>query len=123
MKDVNKIILIGRLGADPVQRETKSGVPVVHFPIATSRRVREEGEAEGFNEETEWHRVVAWGKQAETCAQYLKKGEAVFIEGMMRSRKYDGKDGHSRIAFEVHADNVSFLGGRRSPAPEQQATG
>ena len=111
MKDVNKVILIGRLGADPVQRETKNGTPVVHFPIATSRRIRSEAEdgGEKTSEETQWHRVVAWGKQGEACAQYLKKGQTAFVEGMFRSRQFDGKDGASRMSFEVHAENVSFF--------------
>lgn len=117
MKDVNKVILIGRLGADPIQRETKNGVPVVHFPVATSRRLRDDaadGEtAEAPKEETQWHRIVAWGKQGEICAQYLKKGHPVFVEGSLRSHKYDGKDGNTRLAFEIHAENVSFLGGNR----------
>jgi single-strand DNA-binding protein len=119
MKDVNKIILMGRLGADPVQRETKNGLSVVNFPLATARKVREgskseEGE-EVLSEETQWHRVVAWGKQGEACAQYLKKGQPVFVEGMLRSRKYEGTDGASRLSFEVHAENVSFLGGMAKP--------
>ena len=119
MKDVNKVILVGRLGSDPVQRETKAGLAVVHFPLATSRRlapVETEGEAQGSSsskDETQWHRVVVWGKQAEACKQYLLKGQAVYIEGMMRTRKYTNKDGTARIAFEVHADEVSFLGSKR----------
>ncbi|MCM2322146.1 MAG: single-stranded DNA-binding protein [Oligoflexia bacterium] len=126
MKDVNKVILIGRLGADPVQRETKAGVPVVHFPVATSRRVRE-GDQEGAggengfpNEETQWHRVVAWGKQGELCAQYLRKGQTVFVEGSMRSHKYETKTGESRMSFEVHLENVSFLGITKKGAPESE---
>ena len=123
MKDVNKVILIGRLGADPIQRETKSGTSVVHFPMATSRKFREgaEGEGETSREETQWHRVVAWGKQGEVCAQYLRKGQPVYVEGMIRSRKYDGKDGVGRVAFEVHADNVSFLNGGRPARAEDAA--
>ncbi|MBC7693616.1 MAG: single-stranded DNA-binding protein [Methylotenera sp.] len=121
MKDVNKIILMGRLGADPIQRETKSGLPVVHFPLATARKVKDGSGAlddEGeriVNEETQWHRVVAWGKQGEACAQHLKKGQAVFVEGNLRSRKYEGKDGTSRMSFEVHVENISFLGGSSRP--------
>lgn len=127
MKDVNKIILLGRLGADPIQRETKSGTVVVHFPVATSRRLREDGESEGesFTEETQWHRIVAWGKRGEHCALYLRKGNRVYVEGSVRTRKYDTKDGEARIAFEIHADEVSFLGGasggeRREQAAEPQ---
>jgi single-strand DNA-binding protein len=110
MKDVNKVILVGRLGADPVSRETKSGLAVASFTVATSRRGKEEGEIQ-----TQWHKVVAWGKQAEACSAYLKKGHSVFVEGTMRTHKYEGKDGNSRMAFEVHVDDISFLtrGGRR----------
>lgn len=113
MKDVNKIILIGRLGADPVLRETKTGAVVVHFPVATSRRVKstEPNEDETKVEETQWHRIVAWGRQGETCAQYLRKGQKVYVEGSILSRKYEGKDGNERMSFEVIADTVSFLGG------------
>jgi single-strand DNA-binding protein len=112
MKDVNKIILIGRLGADPVHRETKAGMPVIHFSVATSRRipVRSGAEGELLREETQWHRIVAWGKQGVACAQFLKKGAPVYVEGMVRTSKYKDKDGESRYSFEVHADTVSFLG-------------
>ena len=120
MKDVNKIILVGRLGADPVERETKSGISVVHFPLATSRKVRDDEDEEGerTGEETQWHRVVAWGKQGSACAQYLKKGQPVYIEGMVRSRKFEAKDGTQRFSFEVHADKVSFLGGYGNASKE-----
>jgi single-strand DNA-binding protein len=128
MKDINKVILIGRLGADPVRRETKTGWTVVHFSLATSRKIVREvavaADAEmlagevpasptieaGASEETQWHRVVVWGKQGEACAQYLKKGQTVYVEGSIRSRKYDAQDGTNRVAFEVHAETVSFLG-------------
>jgi single-strand DNA-binding protein len=117
MRDVNKIILVGRLGADPVMRETKSGAVVVHFPVATSRRVKttepvdtEDGKA--VREETQWHRVVAWGPQGQACAQYLKKGQQVYVEGAVLSRKYENKDGEERLSFEVIAESVSFLGSR-----------
>lgn len=118
MKDVNKIILIGRLGADPVLRETKTGGVVVHFPVATSRRVKsteptENEEVKPMTEETQWHRIVAWGRQGETCAQYLKKGQKVYVEGSILSRKYEAKDGVERMSFEVIAETVSFLGGGR----------
>jgi single-strand DNA-binding protein len=113
MKDVNKVILVGRLGSNPIQRETKKGYAVVHFPLATSKRFREETETAGesYSEETQWHKIVVWGKQAEACAQFLRKGNPVYIEGMVRTHKYEGKDGSSRVAFEIHAENVSFLGG------------
>ena len=114
MKDVNKVFLIGRLGNDPIQRETKNGTTVVHFSMATSRRLRSEEDAAEDAlpvEETQWHQIVSWGKQGELCAQYLKKGSPVFIEGSIRMHKYTAKDGASKNAFEINADNVSFLGG------------
>jgi single-strand DNA-binding protein len=113
MKDVNKVILLGRLGADPVQKETKNGLAVASFSVATSRRGREEGETQ-----TQWHKVVAWGKQAEACAAYLKRGHTVYVEGTMKSRKYESKDGEARTAFEVHVDEVSFIGGSRKSSRE-----
>lgn len=121
MKDVNKIILMGRVGADPIQRETRSGLAVVNFPLATSRRLKADAEGggggdspgEGANEETQWHRIVVWGRDAENCAQYVRKGQPLFIEGSVRTRKFEAKDGSSRVAFEVHAENVIFL-----PAPQ-----
>ena len=116
MKDVNKIILVGRLGADPVLRDTKNGLSVAQFPLATSRWVKETGqetaqtESQEAADKTQWHRVIAWGKQADACAQFLKKGDSVYVEGSVRTHKYESKEGDSRMAFEVHAETVSFLG-------------
>lgn len=116
MKDVNKVILIGRLGMNPIQRETKNGTPVVNFSLATSRRVTSEaasGEGEEKTEVTQWHRIVAWGKQGEACARNLRKGASVYVEGSMRSHSYSDKEGKQKLSFEVYAENVSFLGGPR----------
>jgi single-strand DNA-binding protein len=107
-RDLNRIFLMGRLGSDPTPRETKTGTVVVTFPLATARWNKE---LEG--EETSWPRVHVWGKQGEVVAQHLKKGDAAFIEGSVRMRKYAGKDGVSRMSFEVHADDVHFIGGRK----------
>jgi single-strand DNA-binding protein len=120
MKDINKVILVGRLGADPIQRKTKSGYAVTHFSMATSRSfTREEspqnGEAPPSSEtveETQWHQIVTWGKLAEACGQYLKKGNAVYVEGYFRSQNYESKTGGQRTSFEVHVENMSFLGGK-----------
>ena len=117
MKDINKVILLGRLGSDPIRRETKTGKTVVQFPVATARRVlsssgTEDTESSGerdYVEETQWHRVVTWGKQAEACAKYLKKGQPVFVEGSIRTRTFEDKDGLERLSVEVHADTLSFL--------------
>lgn len=119
MKDINKVILIGRLGADPVQRQTKEGLAVIHFSLATSRKLQTEGKApESPTEETMWHKIVAWGKLGENCAQYLRKGASVYVEGSLRSQKYEGKDGVQRVAIEVHADDVSFLNSPRAKVSE-----
>lgn len=117
MKDVNKIILIGRLGADPVRRETKKGIAVVNFPLATTRRVRRDADDENgsVEEETQWHRIVVWNRQAEVCAQYLKKGDPVYVEGEVRSHRYQDKEGVNRTSFEVHSERVGFLGKSRRP--------
>jgi len=115
-RDVNKVILMGRLGADPVQRATKNGTTVVHFPLATSRRTQAEEEGGEPKSETVWHRVIVWGKQGEHCAQYLKKGQSAYVEGSFRSRKFDGKDGAERFSYEVHAQEVNFLPSLRTVA-------
>lgn len=116
MKDLNKVLLIGRLGNDPIRRETKTGRPVANFSLATSRLVSdgepvEEGEEPGKREETDWHSVVVWGRQAEVCYQFLRKGRMVYVEGALRRRSYTNKDGQQRISYEVHADSVGFLNG------------
>jgi single-strand DNA-binding protein len=123
MRDVNKVMLMGRLGSDPVQRQTPSGVMLTRFSVATSKSLkRSEGESAQEERETVWHRVVAWGKEAENCARFLKKGSSVFVEGTIRQNRYKTSEGEDRTGFEVHADRVSFLGssaGRR--AIEQEA--
>ena len=118
MRDVNKVILMGRLGADPVLRETKSGVPVANFSLATSRRTKPEAADGGESgvekasepaEETQWHKIVVWGRQGEVCSHHLRKGHSVYIEGSVRSRKYETQEGESRFAYEIHADEVNFI--------------
>ncbi len=123
MIDVNKIILIGRLGNSPVLRQTKNGTPVAHFSLATSRRLpaAEGAESSDVKEETQWHRVVVWGKQALNCKSFLEKGQAAFVEGSIRSHKYQGKDGQERTAFEIHSDNVIFLA-RKKRTQDASAT-
>lgn len=119
MKDLNKIILIGRLGNDPIRRETKTGKAVASFSLATSRLVpdgqpSEEGEEPGKREETDWHNIVVWGRQAEVCYQFLRKGRTIYVEGSLRRKAYTNKDGQQRVSFEVHADSVGFLNGLQS---------
>jgi single-strand DNA-binding protein len=113
---VNKVILVGNLGKDPEVRFTANGRAVARFPVATSERWTD---PDGNRQErTEWHNVVVWGKQAETCGQYLAKGRQVFVEGSIRSRQYDDKDGNKRYITEIVARDVRFLGGSRGGAAE-----
>jgi single-strand DNA-binding protein len=112
---VNKVLLIGNLGKDPEVRFTGGGQAVARFPVATSEVWNDrEGQRQ---ERTEWHNVVVWGKQGETCGQYLQKGRQVYIEGSIRTRQYDDKDGNKRYITEVIAQRVQFLGGRGGDAP------
>lgn len=106
---VNKVILVGNLGKDPEVRYTGSGKTVCKFPIATSEQWTDDG---GKQERTEWHNIVVWGQQGETCGKYLAKGRQVFIEGSIRSHSYDDKDGNKRWATEIVAQRVRFLGGK-----------
>src|SRR5512147_220651 len=100
MASVNKVILIGNLGRDPELRYTKNGQAVANFTLATTERYspREGGEA---REQTEWHRIVTWGKTAENCAQYLSKGRSVYVEGRIQSREWEDKEGNKRSTTEI----------------------
>lgn len=106
---LNKVMLIGNLGKDPEVRFTSTGKAVANFPLATSEKWTDgEGQAQ---ERTEWHNVVVWGKQAESCGQYLAKGRQVYVEGAIQTRNYDDKEGNKRYITEVKAQRVQFLGG------------
>jgi single-strand DNA-binding protein len=110
MGSVNKVILIGNLGRDPELRYTQSGQAVANFTLATSERfANKSGEQQ---ERTEWHRIVAWGKTGELCAQYLSKGRSVYIEGRLQTREWEDKEGQKRSTTEIVAQNVTFLGPR-----------
>jgi single-strand DNA-binding protein len=105
---VNKAIILGNLGKDPDVRYTQGGQAVCNFSVATNEKWTKDGQSQ---ERTEWHKVVAWGKTAELCGQYLKKGRSVFIEGRIQTREYE-KDGQKRYSTEIVADRVQFIGGR-----------
>lgn len=108
---LNRVFIIGNLGRDPEVRFTSNGRAFARFPVATSERWTDQ---EGNRQErTEWHNVVVWGKQAENCGQYLAKGRQVLVEGSIRSRQYDDKEGNKRYVTEVVARDVRFLGGGR----------
>lgn len=106
---VNKAILIGNLGADPEIIYTPQGRAVCKFRLATNEQWKDGDGAQ--KERTEWHRIVVWGKLAEVCGQYLKKGRSVYVEGRIQTRTYD-KDGQTHYATEINAATVQFLGGR-----------
>lgn len=115
MASVNKVILIGNLGADPDLRYTPSGAAVCNFSLATTdSRTDREGNRQEF---TEWHRIVVWNKQAENCSKYLTKGRPAYIEGRLQTRSWEDKNtGQKRYTTEIVADRVQFLGGRDSQA-------
>jgi single-strand DNA-binding protein len=113
MSSVNKVILVGNLGADPEKRFLPSGGVVTNFRIATSE-TRKSKETGIVNEHTEWHRVVLFDKLAEISAQYLNKGSQVYVEGKLRTRKWQGKDGAEKTVTEVIADELQFIGSRNS---------
>lgn len=108
---VNKVILIGHLGADPDMRYTPSGAGVCELRVATSESWKDKNGQR--QERTEWHRVVVWGKTAEICAKYLAKGRQVYIEGRIQTRTYDDKEGQKRYITEVIANDVQFLSSGR----------
>jgi len=110
MASVNRVILIGNLGRDPELRFTAGGQPVASFTVATNERWNDrDGKVQ---ERTEWHRIVVWGKQAETCANYLQKGRSVYIEGRLQTREWEDKEGQKRQTTEIVAQTVQFLGSR-----------
>ena len=107
---LNKVMLIGRLGRDPEVRHTGSGTAVANFSIATSeRRKSQSGE---WEEHTEWHDIVAFGKLADICQKYLNKGKQIYIEGRLQTRKWQDKEGQQRRKTEVVADEMLMLGSK-----------
>lgn len=119
---VNKVILIGNLGADPEVRYTPGGQAVANFRLATNESwVDRQGQKQ---ERAEWHRVVVWGKQAELCGEYLNKGRKVFVEGRLQTRQWEDRDGQKRYTTEVMARDIVFLDGRaEGGAPRSHVEG
>ncbi len=111
MASVNKVILVGNLGADPEMRYLPSGEAVVNLRLATTDTWKDK---DGNKQEaTEWHRVSYFGRQAEVCGQYLKKGSQIYVEGSIRTRKYQDKDGVEKYATEIRGDRMQMLGSRQ----------
>ena len=156
MKDFNKVMLLGRLGADPILRRTKTGIPVAHFTLATGTfrnpsrqneksaspkadpgKPEQSAENQGVDStqtlalpdestpviETEWHKIVVWGKVAENCHSLLHKGSPVFVEGSIRSHHYLDKNGNQKTAFEIYAENLSYFTAKRSENKESLPIG
>ena len=107
---INKAILVGNLGRDPEVRFTPSGQAVANFSIATSESWTDKSSGQK-QEKTEWHRIVVWGKLAELCGEYLKKGRQCYVEGRLQTREWTDKEGKKNYTTEVVANTVQFLGG------------
>jgi len=111
---VNKVILVGRLGRDPETRYTGGGQAVANFTMATDESYKDRnGERQ---KRTEWHRITAWGKLAEICQQYLKKGTMVYIEGRIQSREWQDKEGQKRTSYDIVANTMKMLSSRADAA-------
>ena len=110
-RGLNKVMIIGNLGKDPEMKYTQQGKPVTTFSVAVSRTRRD---ADGqMKDETEWFRVVAWEKLAETCNEYLRKGSKVYIEGRLQTREYQAQDGQTRQSVEIVANEMLILDSRQ----------
>lgn len=108
---INKVILIGNLGADPEVRYTQNGTAVASFRVATTENYTKKDSGEKV-ENTEWHKIVAWDRLGQICGEYLSKGSKVYIEGKLQTRKWDDKDGNTRYTTEVVAREMKMLSSR-----------
>jgi single-strand DNA-binding protein len=108
---VNKVILVGRLGKDPELRMTASQLAVASFSVATNERKKDQ--SGNWTDHTEWHNIVVFGKTAQNCSQYIKKGSQVFVEGALRTRKWQDKEGKDRYTTEIVANTVQFLDSKK----------
>jgi len=110
MGSVNKVILVGNLGRDAELRYTPGGAPVATLNLATTEVWNDKTSGQK-QEKTEWHRIVLWGKTAESLSEYLTKGKQIFVEGRLQTRKWQDKDGHDKYTTEIRADRITLLGG------------
>jgi single-strand DNA-binding protein len=110
MGSVNKVILVGNLGRDAELRYTPGGAAVANFSLATTDTWTDKDSGQR-QERTEWHRVDLWGKRAEALQQYLTKGRKIYVEGSLRTRQWEDRDGNKRYSTDIRADRVEFLGG------------
>ena len=123
MASYNKVLLMGNLTKDPELRYTPQGVAVANLRLAVNRKFRSKNQE--MKEETCFITVVVWNKQAETCNQYLQKGRAVFVEGILQSRSWQDNAGQKRSVIEVRAERIQFMGppgaAKQAPAPQEEA--
>jgi len=111
-RGINKAIIVGNLGADPEVRSTQGGITVTTINVATSESWRDKNTGD-VREQTEWHRVVLWGKLGEIAGEYLRKGSQVYIEGKIQTRKWQDQSGQDRYTTEIKANEMQMLGGGR----------
>lgn len=121
MAGVNKVILIGNLGKDPEVRYLEGGAAVANFSLATTETYKDK--AGRKVEQTEWHNIVLWRGLAEIAEKYLKKGMTIYLEGKIRTRSYDDKDGNKKYITEIVGDSMTMLGGRRDDSSNSNAGG
>lgn len=115
MSGVNKVILVGRLGADPEMKFTQGGQAIARLSLATSEQWTDKNSGQK-QERTEWHRVVVWGKQAEVIGKFMTKGRQLYVEGRLQTRSWEDPQGQKRYTTEIVANNFQFLGGGNQEA-------
>ena len=122
---VNKVILLGNVGKDPEVKYFDNDRSVANFPLATTERGYRTSGGIDVPEKTEWHNITCWGGLAKVAEQYVKKGDPLYIEGKIRTRSYDDKNGVKRYVTDIHADNLEMLGRRsdRAAQPQSQPSG
>ena len=118
MGSVNKVILVGNLGRDAELRYTPGGAAVATLNLATTEVWNDKNQQR--QEKTEWHRVILWGKQAESLQEYLTKGKQIYVEGRLQTRQWDDKDGNKRYTTEIRGDRIVLLGGMGGGGARQQ---
>ncbi|SRR6267378_4521724 len=122
MASVNKVIIVGNLGADPETRYTPSGDAVTNIRVATTDRWKDKASGE-MKEATEWHRIAFFGRLAEVAGEYLKKGSQVYVEGSLRTRKWQDKEGQDRYSTEIRGDVMQMLGSRAGSGEPREPAG
>jgi len=120
MASINKVIVVGNLGADPETRYLPSGEAVTNIRVATTDRWKDKASGE-MKEATEWHRIAFFGRLAEIAGEYLKKGSQVYVEGSLRTRKWQDKEGHDRYSTEIRGDVMQMLGSRAGAGEPRSA--